>query len=175
MNRKLAIFGLIGAAFALLGLFAGINRIEPEAPEDAAVANLLSLSLPDSTGKAQPMAQWKGKGLIVNFWATWCEPCVDEMPELSALHSELAPRDIQVLGIGIDSKENIARFGSQLKIAYPLFSAGLEGTELARQFGNKVGGLPFTVLVDRTGNVRKTYIGRLKMQELRQDLSLLAH
>ena len=80
---------------------------------------------------------------------------------------------MQILGIGIDSASNIAEFAAKYKIAYPLYVAGMEGTDLSREFGNQAGGLPFTVLIGADGKVRKTYLGRLKFDELRKDLASL--
>jgi peroxiredoxin len=92
------------------------------------------------------------------------------MPELVALQSELADKNLQIIGIGIDSPSNIREFSSTHHITYPLLVAGMNGTELARQFGNQAGGLPFTVLISPQGQVRKVYLGRLDMKKLRDDL-----
>jgi thiol-disulfide isomerase/thioredoxin len=173
MKKNVLLFTGVGLLFAVGGAFLGMQKFEPVPAEGSAVSALLAQSLPDTEGKTQPLSQWKDKALVVNFWATWCAPCVDEMPELSALQAEVAPSNIQILGIGIDSSNNIAQFASKYKIAYPLYTGGLDATELSRQFGNKAGGLPFTVLVGRDGQIKKTYLGRLKMQELRKDLAAL--
>jgi thiol-disulfide isomerase/thioredoxin len=111
--------------------------------------------------------------MIVNFWAPWCAPCVKEMPELAALATELASKDVAVIGIGIDSPTNIAQFASKFKISYPLYVAGMSGTDLSRQFGNTAGGLPYTVLIGADGQVRKTYLGQLKFDQLKADLAKL--
>ena len=95
------------------------------------------------------------------------------MPELTELQKELQPKNIQILGIGIDSPANISAFAEKYKIAYPLYVAGMEGSELSRQLGNQAGGLPFTVLIDASGKVKKTYLGRLKMDELRRDIAAM--
>ena len=173
MQRKLPIFIAVGLLFAVLGLYLGVNQIAPATPQATASASLLARTWPDARGTPQKLSQWENKPLIVNFWATWCSPCVQEMPELSALQTELAPKGIQLIGIGIDSAANIAEFSSKYKISYPLYVAGIDGTELSRSFGNQAGGLPFTVLIGRDGLVKKTYLGRLKMQELRADLALM--
>jgi len=151
------------------GVYANHRSNPPLSTEDQALANLLSKSLPDVTGNPQSLSTWKGKPLVINFWATWCGPCVEEMPELTALQAEIAP--VQILGIGIDSAENIAQFAQKYQIRYPLYVAGTGATDLLRQFGNAAGGLPFTVLVDRDGKVKKIYLGRLKFDELRRDLT----
>lgn len=171
MKRKLPLFIIVGLLFAALGLYLGVNRLAPETPQ--ATASLLAHTWPDAQGTPQKLSRWGNKPLIVNFWATWCAPCVQEMPELSALQTELAPKDIQLIGIGIDSAKNIAEFSSKYRISYPLYVAGIDGTDLSRAFGNQAGGLPFTVLIGRDGRVKKTYLGRLKMQELRADLALM--
>jgi thiol-disulfide isomerase/thioredoxin len=171
MKHKLPLFIVVGLLFAALGLYLGVNRLAPEAPQ--ATTSLLAHTWPDAQGTPQKLSQWKNKPLIVNFWATWCAPCVQEIPELSALQTELAPKDIQLIGIGVDSAANIAEFTSKYKISYPLYVAGIDATDLSRAFGNQAGGLPFTVLIGRDGRVRKTYLGRLKMQELRADLALM--
>jgi thiol-disulfide isomerase/thioredoxin len=173
MKRNAVIFGAVGLLFAVGGAFFGMRQFEPVPPEAPAVSNMFSQTLSDANGQSQPLSQWKNKTLVVNFWATWCAPCVDEMPELSALQTEVALSNVQILGIGIDSATNIAQFASKYKITYPLYTGGLDATELSRQFGNKAGGLPFTVLVGRDGQVKKTYLGRLKMDELRKDLGSL--
>lgn len=173
MKRNTLLFGVIAILFAAIGIYFGGKQQSTEAPQTAAVANLLSLSIPDTSGQTQALSQWKGKALIVNFWATWCAPCVEEMPELSALQTEIAVKNIQTIGIGIDSSDNIAKFHSKYKINYPLYTAGMSGTNLTRQFGNQAGGLPFTVLIGRDGHVKKTYLGRLNLTELHKDLAAL--
>jgi thiol-disulfide isomerase/thioredoxin len=173
MKKNIFAVGVVAIAFAAAGIYFGTKRLEPVAPQASAVASLLTQSMVDTKGELQPLSKWKGKPLIVNFWATWCAPCVEEMPELSALQTEIAPNNVQIIGIGIDSTANIAQFTSKYKIAYPLYTGGMDATDISRQLGNQAGGLPFTVLIGRDGQVRKTYLGRLKMQELRKDLALL--
>lgn len=137
------------------------------------VAELYALSLPDAAGATQALSQWKGKNLLVNFWAPWCPPCVQEMPELSEVQGEFAGKNLQIIGIGIDSAKNIAGFAEKVKIAYPVYVSGMSGTDLSRHFGNATGGLPFTVLIGADGEVKKTYLGRLKFDQLRADLANL--
>lgn len=173
MKRNTFLFGAVALAFAGLGIFFADRHTRPEAADPSVVQYFLSQSLTDPSGKNQQMAQWKDKILVINFWATWCTPCVEEMPELVELQDEIGPAGKQIIGIGIDSAANIAEFAGKHKITYPLYVAGVEGTSLARRFGNESGGLPFTVVVDRTGRIHKAYLGRLKMDQLRQDLKAL--
>lgn len=172
MKRNWLVMGLVGLLFAGLGIYAG-NRTPASAPPDP-VAALFSRQLPDAEGKLHLMGQWKGKTVLLNFWATWCAPCVEEMPELNALQAEVAARNIQILGIGVDSAVNIVQFSAKHKISYPLYVTGMEGAALSHEFGNKLGGLPFSVLIGPDGIIKKTYLGRLKLDELRRDLAATA-
>lgn len=163
----------VALVFSIAGAWFGARQFQsgPAAPN--AVEQFYGRTLPDASGKAAAMTQWKGRPLVLNFWATWCAPCVEEMPELTALQQELQPKNVQILGIGIDNPASISAFAEKYKIGYPLYVAGMEGSELSRQLGNQAGGLPFTVLVDASGKVRKTYLGRLKMEELRRDINAM--
>ncbi|MFZ6771159.1 TlpA disulfide reductase family protein [Undibacterium sp. SXout7W] len=172
MNKRLiGLSALVGALFAGLGMYTASSQATPDSPQANAVKQLMSKTLPDSGGKQQALTQWKNKLLVVNFWATWCAPCVQEMPELSALQQEMAGKSVQILGLGIDSPSNIAEFSKKYQIHYPLFVTGMDGSELSRQMGNQAGGLPFTVLITADGRVAKSYLGRLKMDELRADIA----
>jgi thiol-disulfide isomerase/thioredoxin len=185
MSKKSWIgYAVVAVLFGAMGALVGINKKEPAPPVTTVIAPtggaphtpvtaLFAQSLNDAKGTPQSLAQWKGKALVVNFWAPWCAPCVEEMPELAALAADNAGKDLNVIGIGIDSPANIAEFATKFKITYPLYVAGMSGTDLARQFGNAAGGLPYTVLIGADGQVRKTYLGRLKFDELKADLAKL--
>lgn len=176
MNKRfLTIALLIGLLCAAIGIYVGNKQISPQVPKNSAVQQLISLSLTDSQGKIQKLSQWQGKFLLVNFWATWCAPCVQEMPELSELQKDLSKNDIQLIGLGIDSPSNIVEFAQKYQISYPLFAAGMEGTELSRQLGNQAGGLPFTVLISPDGSLLKSYLGRLNIVQLRSDIIKLTN
>ncbi|MES2068705.1 MAG: TlpA disulfide reductase family protein [Pseudomonadota bacterium] len=164
---------VVAVIFAGTGVYFGNQHTSPAKPQSPAIQQLMAMTLADSKGQQQKISQWQGKFLVVNFWATWCAPCVQEMPELSALQDELAAKNIQLLGLGIDSPSNIAEFANKYKITYPLFAAGMEGTELSRLLGNQAGGLPFTVLIAPDGSLAKSYLGRLKIDELRADITKL--
>ncbi|MES2757585.1 MAG: TlpA disulfide reductase family protein [Pseudomonadota bacterium] len=185
MNKNnVILIGAVALAFGVIGAMVGINRNEPApltkvavpTPDGAphgAVGALYAQTMNDAAGTPQALSKWKGKAMIVNFWAPWCAPCVKEMPELAELATELGKKDIAVIGIGIDSPSNIAQFAAKIPVSYPLYVAGMSGTDLARQFGNSAGGLPYTVLIGADGQVRKTYLGQLKFEELRADLAKL--
>ena len=184
MNKKhVAAYAAVAAMFGIMGALVAVNKKDPPplttaiAPTGgqphSAVDKLFGQSLNDLAGAPQPLAKWRGKPLVVNFWATWCAPCVQEMPELSELAGHDSGKNFNVIGIGIDSPSNMSEFANKLKIAYPLYVGGMGGTELSRDFGNKAGGLPYTVLIGADGQVKKTDLGKLKFDELRADLAKL--
>lgn len=178
MKKNIAVLGVAGLLAAGIGVYVGTKtKGKDRPPVTATVKNtpaeaLYRQTMNDVNGKAQAFEQYRGKPVIVNFWATWCTPCVEEMPELQQLATEQAGK-LHILGVGIDSPSNITTFVAKHKITYPIFNAGMGGTDLARDFGNTVGGLPYTVLISADGQVRKTYTGRLKFDQLKADLAAL--
>jgi thiol-disulfide isomerase/thioredoxin len=169
MSRNWPILLVVGILFAGLGAYFGGAFAPPQ--RDDPVARLFASSLPDPLGRPQKLAQWKGKTVLINFWATWCAPCVDEMPELQELQNQIAPGGKQIIGIGVDTASNIAQFSTKYKISYPLYVGGMGATDLSREFGNQLSGLPFSVLISPEGRILKTYTGRLKLADLRSDLA----
>ncbi len=140
-------------------------------PSDVAVSQLFALELTGADGQPMPMSQFRGRRLVVNFWATWCAPCIEEMPELSALATELASDKLAFVGIAIDQAANVARFAQKVPVSYPLAVAGAAGLGLVTALGNPQGGLPFTVVVEPDGAIRERYLGKVAMADLRQVLT----
>jgi thiol-disulfide isomerase/thioredoxin len=141
-----------------------------QATPNKVVTELMASTLPDSDAKPQKLAQWQGKIIVLNFWATWCAPCVKEMPELALLQKKLAHENVQLIGIGIDDPINIASFSKAHPVSYPLLVGGMDGSGLLSKLGNTEGGLPFTVLITPSGRITKTYLGSLKLDVLQADI-----
>ena len=125
-------------------------------------AALLDLVLPDLAGREQPLAQWRGKVLVVNFWATWCGPCREEMPHFVRAQAEHGGNGLQFVGIAVDQADKVREFAEQLGINYPLLLGGYGAIELSRTLGNSVGALPFTIIVDRQGELAWSHLGAVK-------------
>jgi thiol-disulfide isomerase/thioredoxin len=138
-----------------------------------AVGELWTTAVTTPDGKAQSLSLYKGRPIVVNFWASWCGPCVEEMPELSALQREYAKKGIQFIGVGVDSSANIKAFLQKVRVDYPVYVAGFGGADVARAFGNTAGGLPYTVVIDANGTVRASKLGQIKPDELRRTLDAL--
>jgi peroxiredoxin len=165
-----------GVAVGALALGAGTAwwRLKLQPAEDEALQTLLAQSFPNAQGQATSLAQYRQRPLVLNFWATWCAPCVEEMPELSVIADQIREKKVEVLGIGVDSLANISKFTERVKVSYPLLCTGAAGIELVRRFGNPAGGLPFTVLVDRNGQIQGRILGRFRSDELLERSKALA-
>ena len=160
--RKMIVPAVAGAI--ALGLGIGVAIWDRE-PSDAAA--LLALSLPDTQGTPQRLAQWRGKVLVVNFWATWCEPCREEMPQFIQAQRELGPKGLQFVGIAVDQPDKVIQFATELGLNYPALIGGFDAFELSKPLGNRLAALPFTVIVDRNGSIAHTQLGPLKPGQLR--------
>ncbi len=164
----------VGLPFAAAGGWYAWQRQDAAAADRQTVELLLQQSWPGPDGRPLPLETLRGTVLVVNFWATWCAPCVDEMPELSQLRSELHGRGVEVVGIGIDSAANISKFAERHPVSYPLLVAGGGGSELARQLGNPGGFLPYTVLIARDGRIAGRILGRVKIARLESQVTALS-
>lgn len=160
----------IAVAAAVAGALVSHYAFAPRPVADQAVEALFQAKLPTPAGGEVDLGKFRGKTLVVNFWAPWCGPCVEEMPELTALHAEYTARNVEFVGIGIDSASNIQQFLQKVPVAYPLAVAGFSGTELARSLGNAQGGLPYTLVIQPDGAIKFVKLGRVHMDELRAAL-----
>lgn len=127
---------------------------------------LTEFSLPDLSGKQRNIKEWQGKVLVINFWATWCPPCLKEMPEFEALHTEYEKKGLQFIGIALDDAEPVKEFIASKKITYPILLGEDQGTKLAHDLGNIVNTVPFTVIVNKQGLVVKSQMGELSRKQL---------
>lgn len=162
-----AIFGV-----AVVSLCAGLaialrttsdTEVLPLESADAALTSQWN----DLDGQPRSLSQYKGRLLVLNFWATWCAPCVEEMPDLQRVQDEFAARGVAVVGLGIDAVPAMRRFRDEHKLSLTLLAAANGGSELARKLGNLSGALPFTVLIDEQGLIAQRRLGRITAEELR--------
>jgi thiol-disulfide isomerase/thioredoxin len=165
MTTRLQTGLLLAAAGAIaLGLGIGVAMWDRNPPDAAA---LLALSLPDTQGTQQSLRQWRGKVLVVNFWATWCGPCREEMPEFVRAQRELGPQGLQFVGIAVDQHDKVVQFARELDLNYPALIGGYDAVDLSKPLGNRLAALPFTVILDREGRVAHTQLGPLRPTQLR--------
>lgn len=157
-------------AIALITLIAGIGvgywRIQPN-PSTAPAGWVFELSFSDASGKSVKLADTRGRLTLVNFWATWCPPCIEEMPELSKIHAEFSATGVKVIGLAIDSPSNVREFLQSKAFSYPLLVTAAQGSEIATRLGNPSGALPYTVLIDEKNRVLKQKVGRIREEEIK--------
>jgi thiol-disulfide isomerase/thioredoxin len=159
------LLGGVGAAAALAGLGGALWR---ERADPAVDESLWALEFPTPEGGTLALADLRGHRLLINFWATWCPPCVRELPLLDRFHREHADRGWRVVGIAIDGPTPVREFLQRVPLGFPVGLAGLDGTALSRHLGNDTGGLPFSVALDVRGRVRERHLGELSEADLRQ-------
>jgi peroxiredoxin len=138
--------------------------------DPVAVKTLRMLSLPDLNGSQQAMAQWNGKILVINYWASWCAPCKEEMPAFSRLYDKHMSNGVQFVGISIDSPDKVRQFQKDSPVTYPLLLGSMDTMQVVSGLGNPMQGLPFTVILDRQGEVHSTKLGRFSEAVLDQRL-----
>ncbi len=163
-RRHLLIGAAVAGAAALAGGIALYQRGERAAPRDGSA--VLALVLPDVDGRQQPLSQWQGKVLVVNFWATWCAPCREEMPHFIAAQARDGAKGLQFVGIAVDQVDKVREFAQDIRLNYPALIGGLGAIELSKALGNELAALPFTIILDRSGSVVHTQLGPLKAAQL---------
>lgn len=173
MNRRLLLSAGVAVAATVAGGFTLLGRKSqaPGASADAGdpVAALMQMQLPDLSGASHTLAAWKGQPMVVNFWATWCAPCVKEMPELDALQKKYP--HIRFVGIGVDSAANMQKFVEKVQVSYPLWVIGPGAIDTLRKLGNPSGGLPFTIVFNADGGINRKILGEIQPDDLGRTLS----
>lgn len=174
IRRALLVAGVGGAA-AVAGYFVNawrIGALGPTVDEDVAGA-ILGSTLHTLDGAPQTLAGLRGRVLVINYWATWCAPCREEIPLFVRLQQEYAARNVQFVGIAVDQADKVRDFAKEFNINYPLLIAGLDAVELSRKAGNKAGVLPYTLVLDRSGKIAASLVGGISEVRMRGQLTPL--
>ena len=156
----------VGAAAALAGAGVATWRWRAQPVLDPALQAFWAERFEQPGGGELSVASFRGKPLLVNFWATWCPPCVEELPMIEAFWREHGPKNLQVLALAIDQPSAVRRFLERQPLTFPVGLAGLTGSQLARNLGNAQGGLPFSVFFRADQSIYKQKIGQLTPDDL---------
>jgi len=169
--RRRWLLGGVALAAAGSGAWLAWNQSKGMSSNDAAVQAFWDLQLTQPDGQPLALATLRGKPLLVNFWATWCPPCVRELPMINTFaqaQSAASGQGIQVLGIAVDQAAAVNKWLARQPLDFPVALAGAGGVTLTRSLGNINGGLPFTILFDAKGKPLQRKIGELSQQDLAQ-------
>ena len=164
---------LLPAGAALAALLGGVgvawwrHRPDESVTLDATEVAFWQVRLDAPDGQSVALSGFRGQPLLVNFWATWCPPCVEELPLLNAFHQAQRPRGWQVLGIAVDQPSAVRQWLARSPLGFPVVLAGLEGSEMSKRLGNQAGGLPFSLLFNPQGQVIERKLGQLHEADLK--------
>lgn len=143
------------------------SPLATQAPVAQLVEKVPNFELADRAGERRTLADWQGKALIVNFWATWCAPCRREIPLLAKLQQDHGPEGFQVIGIAVDFRDKVLAYAEEMQIDYPILIGEQDALDAAAAFGVEVIGFPFTIFTDRRGRIVAAHMGELTEPEAR--------
>lgn len=172
MKIRTLIVPLVAVA-ALAGGWAVQQRLTGEFDASVSPEPGLAITLPDVDGMQHSIEEWRGKILVINFWATWCPPCLKEIPEFIALQAQYKQQGLQFVGIAIDSQQAVSNYLKTVNVNYPMLVGGDEAIGLSQQLGNIVGTVPYSVIVDRQGRIAYRHPGELSKEKITEWLAVL--
>lgn len=167
-NRRTTLYAGVAALAGLAGAGVAWQRRVGGHLSPEALQTLWANAFETPEGASLPMTSFQGRPLVINFWATWCTPCVEEMPLIDAFFRENESKGWQVLGLAVDQPSRVRQFLHQFPVSYPIGLAGLNGTELSKILGNDVGGLPFTVVLNANHELIQRKIGKLTSDDIKK-------
>lgn len=173
------IFRLVSAILLVAALLTGLASCAErrEAPKATGLqsnsAQIFAATFPDLDGKPQPLKQWQGKVLVLNFWAPWCPPCRAEMPEFVKLQEKYREQGVVFVGVALDQQDKVQAFADELGVNYPMLLGADDAAEIGKLAGNRLGGLPFTAIFAKNGDIVSTVTGELKRAQLEATLKPL--
>jgi thiol-disulfide isomerase/thioredoxin len=174
LRRDWLIIALVALVAAAAGMGYNVWRTGSGGVESAeSVSTLLTTPLPDLDNRAQSIDQWRGKVVVVNFWATWCAPCREEIPLFVRLQKQYGERGVQFVGIAIDQPAKVKPYAAELGMNFPILIGGADAIELTRKLGNRAAVLPFTLVITRQGKVVETHVGVAREAKLEALLASL--
>jgi thiol-disulfide isomerase/thioredoxin len=170
--RQLLIYAVLAAlavttGFMLRAQLVGGSQstLSAEVSQQGAKA-IFAANLPNIEGEDQAVSQWLGNVIVVNFWATWCTPCREEIPEFIEAQKRFGDQGLVFVGIAIDQADKVKMFSEEFGINYPILVGSFNTWSLLEAAGNRQSALPYTVVINRSGEIVETYLGRVNLKKL---------
>lgn len=169
MNKNTLIIIIAG----VIALVAGVFFQLPDEAQKKQNTPRIEFSFPDLSGKQRHVSEWQGKILVINFWASWCGPCREEIPEFIKLQNEFRDKGLQFIGIAIDEKQAVKNYLDTIAINYPILMGGDSAIPLSHQLGNFINAVPFTLILDQKGRVMLRKPGEISREEILEEIEPL--
>jgi len=171
MKTNQIIIAVAGAALiagVVVARFVHVDDIAttPVASQKIMPTEMVDFSLPDTDGKLHDINEWRGKIVVLNFWATWCPPCRAEVPLFVDTQEKFRKDGLVIVGVAIDKRQDVANFIDSYFINYPVLVSEADNTELMARYGNRIATLPYSVVMDRNGKIIETHAGAYKKDQL---------
>jgi thiol-disulfide isomerase/thioredoxin len=166
VNRRHWMMAGVGVAAGLAGALAAWQKFQGHGVMDEAVQNFWLQEFEKPEGGTLSMKELRGKPLLINFWATWCPPCIEELPLIDNFFNLNKAKSLQVVGLAVDQPSMVRRFLTQKPLGFPVGLAGFNGTELGKTLGNSQSVLPFSAIFDAKGSLLAKKAGKLDQSDL---------
>ena len=166
-RREWVLTALVGLTAGAGGYAYSLWLASGRDPAAHSAESIMAVRLPNLDGKVESLEQWRGKVLVVNYWATWCAPCRDEIPVFVRLQDRYRERGLQFIGIALDQPHQVRPFAAELRMNFPILIGDIGAIDLTRKLGNRAGALPFTAIIGRTAEkIAATHVGALTESRL---------
>ena len=172
-NTAIFIIAMVIAGTAGYGLQQMISSDTPmprQQQSDVIGSKRPEFAMIDIQGQLRNIKDFDGQVVLLNFWATWCPPCLKEIPDFIEVQEEFADKGFQIVGVAVENEEDVKHFAEEMGMNYPVMAGEMEAIELARRYGNSMGALPFSAIIDQSGTITHTFTGELSKSRLKSIL-----
>ena len=169
-NTAIFIIAMVVAGAAGYGLQRMISSDTPmprQQQSDVIGTQRPEFAMMDIHGQLRNIKDFDGQVVLLNFWATWCPPCLKEIPDFIEVQEEFADKGFQIVGVAVENEEDVKHFAEEMGMNYPVMAGEMEAIELGRRYGNRMGALPFSAIIDQSGTITHTFTGELSKSRLK--------